>query len=631
MKKTIFKASLLVCVLICILAFTSCQQNNGDVVIRGVEYRIYDDHCTVVDIRGIAGWRVEIPSHVEGKPVISISVDYRWFLFPDTIQARELIIPDTVKHVDSSVYEECHHLKYNEYEGGLYLGNEENPYHAFVRPKDMPKQETVEAYSLVTKDTDLPEKDTPPLPPFPQSGPNSYTCTIHPDTVIFADAAFASCTGLKSITVPGSIETVPEYLFAGARDLEAIVIEEGVKNVHHGAFSQCTSLKSVSLPESLEYFDASFDYCSSLESIEIPDCVTYLGNMFNHCQALKSVYIGEGIESIEIYAFEGCTSLEAFTVSEDNPNYASIDGDLYSKDGATLMKYAGGKADTFFEVPSHVKTLSSGAFDSAVNLVEVVIPDNVVEYDPNMMFYSCTSLETLTLGKGITVITGIMFGHDNPLKTLNVSNTVTMIKPHTLSYCTSLQCINVESGNPYYTTVDGNLYSYDKNELIKYCPGKPEAVFEVPSYVQKIGSYAFFRADNLADVKMGDTVTEIGAYAFANCKKLKDIKLSEGVTKISENMFYGCESLENVILGKNVTVIESEAFYCCGFNVKIHAPRTLQYIERDGLGYADVVFDGTKVEWQRIHERSLEKDSRYSDYQNYSVDCTDGHLFVENQ
>lgn len=631
MKKVILKASLLVFALICILAFTSCQQNNGDVIIGGVEYRIYADFCAVVDIRGIAGWRVEIPSHVEGKPVTSISVDYRWIFFPDIIQARTLIIPDTVTHIDDSVYDQCTYLKYNEYEGGLYLGNDENPYHAFVRPKNSEKDQGAELYAFVASESALPEKETPSLPPYPQSGPNSNGCTIHPDTVIFADAAFASCTGIKSITVPGTVKTLPQYLFAGARDLESIVIEEGVCKVYEGAFNGCTSLKSVSFPDSIEYFGASFYGCESLESVNVPDCVESFGGMFSKCTSLKSVYIGKNIDDITSYTFERCTSLESFEVSEENPNYTVIEGNLYSKDGMTLIKYAGGKSETYFEIPFGVIIIMNCALDSAVNLVEIVIPNSVVDYNSYNLLVGCVSLETVTFGSGITIISGMMFDYENRVKTVNISEAAEVVEAYTLSYCKSLESINVDSRNPYYQTIDGNLYSKDGTVLVKYASGKTESTFEIPDSVRKIGESAFECSRHLISVGMSDQITEIGARAFANCKSLKSIKLSEGVTKVASRMFYGCEKLEYVILGKRVSVIGKEAFNCSGFNVKIYAPRTLQYIERDGLGYADVYFDGTKAEWQKIHERSLEKDPRYSQYQNYSAYCSDGHLFIENQ
>lgn len=629
MKNSKTRLVILICIILCAFAVVSCEYRYGNIYEKnGVEYRIYDDHCEVWNIQGIAGFWVEIPSHIEGKPVTSIRVDYRWIFFPDIIQARTLIIPDTVEYIDASVYSECPHLNYNEYEGGLYLGNEENPYYAFMRPKNVPREETVETYSYNPNDMDLPEKETPTLPPYPQYGPNSYSCEIHPDTVVLAEAAFASCEGLKSITIPGRFEVLPEYLFAGSKDLETVVLEEGIKVIPEGVFVDCASLKVVEFPDSLETFRSSFSGCTSLDSIELPDCIEYFDDMFLGCESLKTVYIGKNVGLISDYAFMECPLLESINVSEENPYFTSINGDLYSKDRTALIKYVGGKKDTFFSVPEGITTIMDRAFDSAVHLVEVVIPDSVVKYGYDM-FESCTSLETVTLGRGITEITGRMFGYGSLLKTLNVSDTISSIGAGTLSYCDKLEAINVDENNPYYVSINGNLFSKDETVFVRYCAGKADTTFDVPESVVKIGVSAFLNSDNLVTVTMSDNVTSIGSYAFRDCDSLKNVKLSEGVTIISSNMFYGCQSLEEVVLGKKVTSIEKNAFDCTGFNTKVYVPKTVQYIARESYGYVDIMYEGTIAEWMKVHERSLEKDERYmQEYDFYNVYCVDGDITI---
>lgn len=629
MKNSKIKLVFLVCIVLCAFTVVSCQHSNGNYMQNGVEYDIYDDHCEVVDIRGIAGFWVEIPSHIEGKPVTSIRVDYRWIFFPDIIQARTLIIPDTVEYIDASVYSECPHLNYNEYEGGLYLGNEENPYYAFMRPKNVPREETVETYSYNPNDMDLPEKETPTLPPYPQYGPNSYSCEIHPDTVVLAEAAFASCEGLKSITIPGRFEVLPEYLFAGSKDLETVVLEEGIKVIPEGVFVDCASLKKVEFPDSLETFRSSFSGCTSLDSIELPDCIKYFDDMFLGCESLKTVYIGKNVGLISDIAFSECPLLESINVSEENPYFTSINGDLYSKDGTVLIKYVGGKKDTFFAVPDGVTTVMDRAFDSAAHLVEVVVPDSVVEYGMDM-FETCSSLETVTLGRGITKIDGRMFGYRNPLKTLNISNAISDIDAYTFYSCYKLETINVDENNPYYVSIDGNLYSKDETVFVRYCGGKTETSFDVPESVTVIGGCAFAGSNNLTFISMTDKVTSIGGGAFYKCDNLVKVDLSENVTVISNGMFRGCQSLGEVILSDNVTVIGEGAFYCSSFNAKVYLPNSIQYVGWESFVGTDVVYDGTMEEWMEVHKRSLERDPKYMRYYTYYVQCTDGTLRIED-
>ena len=101
--------------------------------------------------------------------------------------------------------------------------------------------------------------------------------------------------------------------------------------------------------------DSAFESCISITSVVIPDSVTIIGDWaFEDCKSLTSVVIGNNVTSIGDLAFSYCTPLTSIEVDADNQYYKSIDGNLYSKDGKTLIQYAIGKTDTSFKVPSDV-------------------------------------------------------------------------------------------------------------------------------------------------------------------------------------------------------------------------------------------------------------------------------------
>jgi len=64
-------------------------------------------------------------------------------------------------------------------------------------------------------------------------------------------------------------------------------------------------------------------------------------------------------------------------VDDDNTNYQSIDGVLYSKDGESLIRYPQGKNDLKFTVPDGVTDVCERAFEGCPHLKEVVISDSV--------------------------------------------------------------------------------------------------------------------------------------------------------------------------------------------------------------------------------------------------------------
>jgi predicted Rossmann fold nucleotide-binding protein DprA/Smf involved in DNA uptake len=56
---------------------------------------------------------------------------------------------------------------------------------------------------------------------------------------------------------------------------------------------------------------------------------------FANCTGISNVYIASSVTDLGV-AFYGCTGLVSIDVSEDNPNYTSVDGVVFSKDEKVL-------------------------------------------------------------------------------------------------------------------------------------------------------------------------------------------------------------------------------------------------------------------------------------------------------
>lgn len=116
----------------------------------------------------------------------------------------------------------------------------------------------------------------------------------------------------------------------------------------------------------------------NITEIVIPNTVVSIGdNAFWYCKSLQIITIPESVESIGKSAFGCCYALTDINVEQGNSYYSSINGNLYSKDGKTLIQYAIGKADTSFVIPDGVTTIGTYAFYSSKNLLKVTIPVSV--------------------------------------------------------------------------------------------------------------------------------------------------------------------------------------------------------------------------------------------------------------
>ena len=66
--------------------------------------------------------------------------------------------------------------------------------------------------------------------------------------------AFASCSSLKNVEIPGTVESVGEWAFSHCSGLEELRLGKGIKTIEEDAFADCSSLRRVVLPSPLEAF-----------------------------------------------------------------------------------------------------------------------------------------------------------------------------------------------------------------------------------------------------------------------------------------------------------------------------------------------------------------------------------------
>ena len=193
--------------------------------------------------------------------------------------------------------------------------------------------------------------------------------------------------------------------FIAYTSMISIKIPDTVTNIGPGAFAGCFLLTKLDLPENLNAIgNMAFSGCTSLKNVEIPDGTTTIGDRaFLGCKSLKSITIPDSVTFIGEEAFSECTSLQSITVSENNENYKSIDGCLYTKDGKTLLLYPSAKKGKSFEVPDGVTEIADSSCAKNKKLKEIIISNSVVNIGQSA-FSNCKSLKTVVIGDNVTYI-----------------------------------------------------------------------------------------------------------------------------------------------------------------------------------------------------------------------------------
>jgi hypothetical protein len=164
-----------------------------------------------------------------------------------------------------------------------------------------------------------------------------------------------------------------------------------------------------------------------------------------------------------------------------------------------------------FMPPLEVEVTSNGdSFDYGTYRGNIVIPETV---DNGGNTYTVT---------GIGIFT---FTSCDELTSVTIPNTVVSIGEGAFFYCDALASIDVEAGNPSYSSIDGILFNKSQNTLLQYPANKTGDDYTIPNTVTIIGDFAFNNCSKLTSVTIPNSVTTIGNWVFSICLNLTEIHL----------------------------------------------------------------------------------------------------------
>ena len=526
---------------------------------------------------------------------------------------------------------------------------------------------------------------------------------------VIDDRAFYNCWRLESITIPNSVTTIGGsafyYCISLARvdisDIGAwcnisfgnyldnplvysaanlylngelvtdLVIPNDTTSINDYAFFGCKGLTSVEIPNSVTTIgEYAFYNCAGFTSVTVGNGVTSIGSYaFGGCTGLTSVEISNSVTTIGEYAFEGCTGLISIIVSEDNPSYKSIDGNLYTKDGKTLVKYAIGKKDTSFVMPSGVTTVGNRAFAGCTSLTSVEIPNSVTsigedafddctnikeleaptialsliprdslktvvinggETIDDRALSDCKQLESVTIPNSVTTIGSRAFYYCTSLTSVTIPNSVTTIGDYAFGVCTGLTSITIPDS---VTTMGSCVFFYSKYPTI-YCEAKSEPSGWSSTWRQVEEEPAYFTNTVVWDCKNNDVAINGAIYFIddgiryalneekasvakqgtsiitANIKEKISYKGNEyTVTTIGKSAFAACSVLTSVTIPNSVTKIGDNAFNNCWRLESITIPKSVTFIG------AAAFYECTRL---TIYCETTREPSAWDDAWNYS-------------
>lgn len=135
--------------------------------------------------------------------------------------------------------------------------------------------------------------------------------------------AFLDCRNLNSVIIPNGVTTFGEGSFYGCMNLLTIDIPNSVTSIGNEAFRNCYGLSSIVIPNSVSTIgERAFYGCYHITSIIIPNTINIIKReTFSGCSGLESITIPPSVEYIYQEAFAACDNLKQVNVLPENPPF----------------------------------------------------------------------------------------------------------------------------------------------------------------------------------------------------------------------------------------------------------------------------------------------------------------------
>ena len=309
---------------LCLLYLPSCTRRVIEYQFGDYRYTVETQEVTITEYSGDAT-DVTVPESIDGMPVVAIGRS----AFHNCDKMKSLTLPDSVikigglafnkcyslehvtlgrgiREIDYSPFANCEKMIYNEYENGLYVGNDENPYFALV--------------SMTS---------------------NSKKIEIHPDAIVVCGSALEYCRSLCELVFPEGVVSIGSFAMQSCLSLETVYIPKSVESIGLLAFQNCDSIQKIVVSDENPHFksvdgslfsrdgsrlikyatgqnvisyripdstviieDFAFANAKHLTEVILPDSVEKIGHSaFIHCENMQSIHLGNALKKIGGQAF----------------------------------------------------------------------------------------------------------------------------------------------------------------------------------------------------------------------------------------------------------------------------------------------------------------------------------------
>lgn len=372
---------------------------------------------------------------------------------------------------------------------------------------------------------------------------------------------------VKGCTVTG----IDKWAFSTCKEMTSITLPNTIKWINMNAF-RFSGLRSITIPKSVEFVSGEAFYgCDSLREVTILSGETKFSGSFKGTNITKlnichtgNIDTSEFIDSRdtlkEVVYLEGSTSVGMFLQNMSKLERVTLPNTIETIPGYALKLC---KKLSSITLPLSLKTIGPGAFQEC-GLTSITIPESVEEIG-ELAFAENENLSEIILHCPMSVF------KDNK-----------GTKNRSFSHCSNVKKMSVISPNGYALA---DLF--DPGEPENCFSNLEELYYLKGSETVEIGgANTLYPMPKLNSLYLDDNITKIEAAAFYKCESLKSVRLPYSLNTLGSSVF--CESgleaiefrspylttieartcqnsnnLKKVILGESINKILDDAFSGC--------------------------------------------------------------------
>ena len=416
------------------------------------------------------------------------------------------------------------------------------------------------------------------------------------------EAAFRECSNLRQVTFPNTLKEIGANVFMYDKKLETVVLPEGLQTIGEAAFRECSNLRQVTFPNTLKEIGANvFMYDKKLETVVLPEGLQTIGEAaFRECSNLRQVTFPKTLKKIGNWAFKHCSELESVIL------------------------------------PEGLEELGEGAFSDCFNMTELVLSHSL-KIIPLSAFSYTQNLQTLIVPEGVEAIDTWAF-RSSGLKTIYLPKSLKMLGDGVFNENYHLKDVWIDQVEPfeYGGYYSDNVFPYSFDEGLRR---KVRLVLHVPqgaerAYRNTSGWRNFYRIVEPYDVEIDgigyrlkdDGTAEVCDAVDWDAKEFsiqKEVTIGGRICPVT-SIYYGAFFDYDYPLGKIYCYSEdppvvdpadyfkrndygeaysegvSQFFYVNKYNCVIHVPEGCADAYREAYGWKNfkqiVEFDATAIE-----------------------------------